>query len=75
MNGRRRGVLVAASALVAGTVTALVPAIAGAKPDLAVGAVGTPDGFAAVAAWDQNGTTAGDVPSIVMAGAGPRTTL
>ncbi len=57
MNGRRRGVLVAASALAAGTVFA--PAIAGAKPDLTVGAVGRPDGFAAVAAWGQNGTTGG----------------
>ncbi|WP_158852653.1 pectate lyase family protein [Saccharothrix deserti] len=44
---------------VVGTIAALVPTTAGAATEYSTGAVGVPDGFAAVAAWGQNGTTGG----------------
>ncbi|SMD27545.1 pectate lyase family protein [Kibdelosporangium aridum] len=44
-------------ALVAGTIMAAAPTTAGAEP--VTGAVGTPEGFAAMPGWGQNGTTGG----------------
>ncbi|RBM20784.1 polysaccharide lyase family 1 protein [Streptomyces sp. PT12] len=56
------GAVGAVGALVAGTLVALAPTGAGADPGAAsrvTGAIGTPDGFAAVPGWGQDGTTGG----------------
>jgi pectate lyase len=63
LNGRlrRRGSLVtcAVGLLVAGTIATLAPTAAGAGPTRETGAVGSANGFAAVSAWGQDGTTGG----------------